>query len=132
MAKASVRRSSGRPREAPRSVSVRLVETDAMTPARAAQLASENFGAYLRTARTARGISLRDISVRTRIAMRSLEALEQNEIAKLPGGIFSRAFVRAYAQEVGLDADETVRLFLQQFPVDHVIAGSTDAVEGEI
>jgi cytoskeleton protein RodZ len=75
---------------------------------------------------------VRDISVRTRIALRSLEALEQNEIAKLPGGIFSRAFVRAYAQEVGLDPDETVRLFVQQFPIDHVTAGTTDAVDGEI
>jgi cytoskeletal protein RodZ len=91
-----------------------------------------NFGEYLRAARSARGISVRDISIRTRIALRSLEALEQNEIAKLPGGIFSRAFVRAYAQEVGLDPDETVRLFVQQFPIDHVTAGSTDAVEGEI
>jgi cytoskeletal protein RodZ len=91
-----------------------------------------NFGDHLRAARTARGISVRDISARTRIALRSLEALEQNEIGKLPGGIFSRAFVRAYAQEVGLDPDETVRMFVQQFPIDHVMAGSTDAVEGEI
>jgi transcriptional regulator with XRE-family HTH domain len=99
----------------------------------AARLADpSNFGEYLRAARSARGISVRDISLRTRIALRSLEALEQNEIAKLPGGIFSRAFVRAYAQEVGLDPDETVRLFVQQFPIDHVMAGSTDAVEGEI
>src|SRR5262249_3198824 len=91
-----------------------------------------NFGDHLRAARTARGISVRDISARTRIALRSLEALEQNEVAKLPGGIFSRAFVRAYAQEVGLDPDETVRLFVQQFPIDHVTSGSTAAVEGEI
>jgi cytoskeleton protein RodZ len=101
-----------------------------MTGARAAQ--AMNFGDHLRAARTARGITVRDISVRTRIALRSLEALEQNEIGKLPGGIFSRAFVRAYAQEVGLDPDETVRMFVQQFPIDHVTAGSTDAVEGEI
>jgi cytoskeletal protein RodZ len=90
------------------------------------------FGDHLRAARTARGITVRDISARTRIALRSLEALEQNEIGKLPGGIFSRAFVRAYAQEVGLDPDDTVRLFVQQFPVDHVTAGTTDAVDGEI
>jgi cytoskeleton protein RodZ len=91
-----------------------------------------NFGEHLRAARNARGITARDISARTRIALRSLEALEQNEIGKLPGGIFSRAFVRAYAQEVGLDPDETVRMFVQQFPIDHVTIGSTDAVEGEI
>jgi cytoskeleton protein RodZ len=131
MAKASARKPNGRAREVPRSVSVRLVETSG-TPSsdRAAQ--ATNFGDHLRAARAARGISVREISVRTRIAVRSLEALEENEIGKLPGGIFSRAFVRAYAQEVGLDPDETVRMFVQQFPIDHVMAGSTDAVEGEI
>src|SRR5689334_19446866 len=131
MAKASARRPNGKPREASRPVSVRLVETtDAMHDMRSAEPGS--FGDHLRAARTARGITIRDISIRTRIALRSLEALEQNEIGKLPGGIFSRAFVRAYAQEVGLDPDETVRLFVQQFPVDHVIAGSTESQEGEI
>ncbi len=121
----SNRRPNGRTREEARPVAVAPA-----TDARAA--ATMNFGDHLRAARIARGISVRDISARTRIALRSLEALEQNEVAKLPGGIFSRAFVRAYAQEVGLDPDETVRLFVEQFPIDHVTAGSTDAVEGEI
>jgi cytoskeleton protein RodZ len=130
MAKASARKPNGKPRETARTVSVRLVEkADTMSPIAPAP---GTFGEYLRAARSARGITVRDISVRTRIALRSLEALEQNEIGKLPGGIFSRAFVRAYAQEVGLDPDETVRLFVQQFPIDHVTAGSTDANEGEI
>jgi cytoskeleton protein RodZ len=131
MSKASARRSNGRTRETTRPVSVRIVESTETRPAARGQQAM-NFGDHLRAARTARGITVRDISVRTRIALRSLEALEQNEVGKLPGGIFSRAFVRAYAQEVGLDPDETVRLFVQQFPIDHVTAGSTDAVEGEI
>ena len=46
----------------------------------------------------------------TRISMQALDAIERNDIARLPGGIFSRAFVRGYAQEVGLDPEETVRL----------------------
>jgi cytoskeleton protein RodZ len=125
------RRSNRRTRERARPGPVRLVETPASAADNRAA-ATMNFGDHLRAARTARGISVRDISARTRIALRSLEALEQNEVGKLPGGIFSRAFVRAYAQEVGLDPDETVRLFVQQFPIDHVTAGSTDAVEGEI
>jgi cytoskeleton protein RodZ len=125
------RRPNGRAREEGRPVSVRLVETaGAASDSPAAD--AMTFGDHLRAARTARGITVRDISVRTRIALRSLEALEQNEIGKLPGGIFSRAFVRAYAQEVGLDPDDTVRMFVQQFPVDHVTAGTTDAVDGEI
>jgi cytoskeletal protein RodZ len=83
-----------------------------------------DFGQYLRQARERRGITLRQIAVTTRISHRILEALENNEIGRLPGGIFSRAFVRSYAQEVGLDPDDTVQRFLQQFPVDDVTAGS--------
>ncbi len=41
----------------------------------------------------------------------------------LPGGIFSRAFVRSYASEVGLDPDATIQEFIAQFPNDSVIAG---------
>ncbi len=48
--------------------------------------------------------------------MPSLEALERNDVARLPGGIFLRAFVRAYAREVGLDAEDTVRRFVARFP----------------
>lgn len=83
-----------------------------------------DFGQYLRQARERRGVTLRQIATATRISPRTLEALENNEIRKLPGGIFSRAFVRSYAHEVGLDPDETVRRFLQQFPVDDVTQGS--------
>jgi cytoskeletal protein RodZ len=83
-----------------------------------------DFGQYLREARERRGVTLRQIAVSTRISLRTLEALESNEIRKLPGGIFSRAFVRTYAQEVGLDPDEAVRRFLQQFPVGEMTQGS--------
>jgi cytoskeleton protein RodZ len=129
----TTRRPNGRAREEGRPVSVRLVEVPRPAPSAPTPAADAmTFGDHLRAARTARGITVREISVRTRIALRSLEALEQNEIGKLPGGIFSRAFVRAYAQEVGLDPDDTVRMFVQKFPVDHVTAGTTDAVDGEI
>jgi cytoskeleton protein RodZ len=75
----------------------------------------EDFGGKLRQARERRGISLRQIAASTKIAAAALEALERNDISKLPGGIFSRAFVRSYAVEVGLDPDDTVREFLDRF-----------------
>ena len=56
--------------------------------------------------------------------MVALEALERNEISRLPGGIFSRSFVRSYALEVGLDPEQTVRDFLVHFPEDSVTVGS--------
>jgi cytoskeleton protein RodZ len=74
-----------------------------------------DFGGKLRRARERRGVSLRQISASTKISIGALEALERNDTSKLPGGIFSRAFVRSYAIEVGLDPDETVREFLELF-----------------
>jgi cytoskeleton protein RodZ len=74
-----------------------------------------DFGGKLRQARERRGISLRQIAASTKISVAALEALERNDISRLPGGIFSRAFVRSYALEVGLDPDETVREFLERF-----------------
>lgn len=77
-----------------------------------------DFGARLRDARERKGISLRQIAAATKISVATLERLERNDISKLPGGIFSRAFVRSYAVEVGLDPDETVKQFLQEFAAD--------------
>lgn len=74
-----------------------------------------DFGGKLRQAREGRGISLRQIAANTKISVAALEALERNDISKLPGGIFSRSFVRSYATEVGLDPEETVREFLERF-----------------
>lgn len=89
-----------------------------------ADRAAGDFGAKMRRAREGRGISLRQIAAATKISPVALEALERNDISRLPGGIFSRAFVRSYALEVGLDPEGTVREFLAQFPHDSVTAGS--------
>lgn len=74
----------------------------------------EQFGARLRAAREARGRSLRDIAGTTKISVAALEAVERNDFSKLPGGIFGRAFIRAYAIEVGLDPDVTVKDFVAE------------------
>ena len=73
-----------------------------------------DFGGHLRRAREARGVSLREIAARTKISVVALEALERNDISRLPGGIFSRSIVKAYAAEVGLDGDQTVQEFLDR------------------
>src|SRR6187431_1060982 len=93
----------------------------------AVERTSGGFGGKLRDARERRGISLRQIANATKISIGALEALERNDISRLPGGIFSRAFVRSYAAEVGLDPEETVRDFMVQFPDDSVTAGSPHA-----
>jgi transcriptional regulator with XRE-family HTH domain len=73
-------------------------------------------GARLKDAREKKGISLRDIAARTRISSMSLEALERGDLSRLPGGIFTRAFVRTYAAEVGLDPERTIQDFIAQLP----------------
>ena len=77
-----------------------------------------DFGGKLRQAREARGISVRQIAATTRISVAALDALERNDVSKLPGGIFSRAFVRSYAAEVGLNPEQTVREFLERFDTE--------------
>ena len=82
-----------------------------------------DFGARLRTARERRGLSLRVIADATKISVRALEAVERNDISQLPGGIFSRSFVRAYAVEVGLDPEQTIADFITRFPDETVTQG---------
>ena len=95
---------------------------------------SSGFGQTLREARERRGVSLRQIANATKISVGVLEALERNDISKLPGGIFGRAFVRSYAIEVGLDPEATIQDFIAQFPNDSVIAGhpTSDQVEDHV
>src|SRR5947207_716649 len=64
---------------------------------------SQSIGEKLRLAREARGIALREISEQTRISIRYLEAIETDDYKRLPGGIFNRSFIRAYAKFVGVD-----------------------------
>ncbi len=80
------------------------------------------FGSQLKQARESRGISLRQIATSTKISTVALESLERGDLSKLPGGIFSRAFVRAYAIEVGLDPDEVVAQFLVELGVHESLA----------
>ena len=66
------------------------------------------FGEYLRREREMRGVPLEEISTATKISIRFLEAIETDELAKLPGGIFTRSFVRTYARYLGLDEERVL------------------------
>ena len=79
---------------------------------------SADVGGRLRAAREAKNLELRDIASTTKISIGALEALEQNDFSALPGGIFTRAFVRSFASEVGLDREETTRDFMAQAPAE--------------
>jgi cytoskeleton protein RodZ len=63
------------------------------------------FGKSFRSARESRGLTIAEIAQETRISSRVLRAIEAEAFEELPGGVFSRGFIRTYASEVGLDAD---------------------------
>ena len=83
-----------------------------------------DFGARMKRVREERGIALRDIADITKISVSALEALERDDISRLPGGIFSRGFIRAYAEQIGVDPEVTVREFIARFPDDSIGGGS--------
>lgn len=67
-----------------------------------------SFGDKLKREREMRGVTLNEISESTKIARRHLEALESEDFASLPGGVFNKGFVRAYARFIGIDEDQAV------------------------
>lgn len=58
-----------------------------------------------------RGVPLDEIAAATKISVRCLQALEAEEFSKLPGGIFTRSFIRAYAKYLGLDEEKVMAEF---------------------
>jgi cytoskeletal protein RodZ len=68
-------------------------------------------GEQLRLAREERGIPLREISDETRISVRYLEAIESGDFKRLPGGIFNRSFVKAYARCIGYDEKKAIEAY---------------------
>ena len=75
-----------------------------------------DIGAQLRAAREAQGLSLTNLSQRTRVPERALAAIERNDKSALPPPPFSRGFVRTYAQKLDLDPNLLVRDYFAQFP----------------
>ena len=77
---------------------------------------SSNFCARLRQHREQQELSLAAIADRTKIKASLLEALERGDISHWPPGIYRRAYLRAYANAIGLDADTVIREFLEIYP----------------
>ena len=82
------------------------------------------FGARLRKRRETQHIDLTTIAEQTKIKRSLLDALERDDLSHWPSGIFRRAWVRSYAQAIGLDPDSTVREFLEAHPDPEEIAAA--------
>lgn len=85
-----------------------------------------SFGEEIRRERELRDISLKEIAEATKISIRFLEALEQNNFDVLPGGIFNRGFVRSYARFIGLDSEEMVNAYLHEVALSETKRGRAD------
>lgn len=68
-------------------------------------------GTELRQAREEKGMSLRELSERTKLRPAVLRAIEADQLEQLPGGIITRGFLKVYAREIGLDPDEIGRRY---------------------
>lgn len=66
---------------------------------------SHLFGEHLKREREMRNVSLEEVSAATRISVRFLEALEDEQWERLPGGVFNRGFIRSVARFLGLDEE---------------------------
>ncbi len=74
-----------------------------------------SFGERMQREREMRGITLEEIAESTKIGTRSLRALEGEDFDKLPGGIFNKGFVRAYAKYLGIDEEQAVTDFMAAY-----------------
>ena len=78
--------------------------------------ADESFGQRLRRERERRQIALSSIAENSKIKVSLFEELERDDASHWPSGVFRRAFIRAYADAIGLDPEATAREFLERFP----------------
>lgn len=75
------------------------------------QIYMTEIGRELAEARVRAGLSVEELSRRTKLSVPTLLAIERNQMGTLPGGLYARAMLRAYAREVGCDPEEIVRRF---------------------
>lgn len=72
---------------------------------------STEFGRYLRTHRRSKGISLEEVSEKTKITLAILRQLEDEALDKLPAPAFVKGFIQAYAGVVGVDVAEALKRY---------------------
>jgi len=73
---------------------------------------SRAFGEMFVERRQRLGLTLQEVSSFTKLHPRFLRAIEQADFSKLPGGILTKSFIRAYAQEIGIDDSQAVSEYL--------------------
>ncbi|CAM3360609.1 helix-turn-helix domain-containing protein [Marinicrinis lubricantis] len=75
-----------------------------------------DLGEILKTARTEKGITLDELQDQTKIRKTYLEAIEAGNYKILPGNFYVRAFIKSYAEAVGLDPAEVMSHYQNDIP----------------
>lgn len=75
-------------------------------------------GTRLKEARMAKGYSLEDLQEITKIQKRYLSAIEEGNFSVMPGAFYVRAFIKQYAEAVGLDANEILETYKSEIPAN--------------
>lgn len=75
---------------------------------------TESIGPYLRQEREIRQISIEELSQETRIPIKMLLRLEGDRFDELPGEVFARGFLKAYARALGIDSDPLLERYGRQ------------------
>ena len=65
----------------------------------------------LASIRRNRGLSLEQIAQSTKISVRALQAIEEGEFKKLPGGIYNTSYIRQYARAIEFDESELLAYY---------------------
>jgi len=87
----------------------------------------ETLGPHLRRERERRGVTLDQIAEQTKIKRSLLAALERGDVAAWPGGLYRRAFFRAYVDAIGLDGAALIGEFVRLFPDPEAAQHAVDA-----
>lgn len=97
-------------------------------------MSPEAFGPNLRWMRLRHGVSLEEMSARTKVSIELWEAMERSDFSAWPKGLYARAYLRDYANIIGIDADRIVDEFCRLFPergdrrADRLLRGSAAIV----
>lgn len=88
-------------------------------------------GSLLKQNRKEKGMSLDELQQKTKIQKRYLEAIERGKFDVLPGDFYTRAFIRTYAEVVGLNADEAMTLYQAELPEKEAVVEETTRVKSQ-
>jgi transcriptional regulator with XRE-family HTH domain len=93
----------------------------------------EAFGPNLRRKRVRSGLSLEDLSARTKVSVELWDAMERNDFSRWPAGVAARSYIRSYAEAVGVDPVATVDEFCRVVPngdrrAERLVRGTAEVI----